>query len=402
MNSRLTLNRLQCGFVRTARKVGCTGLGCLLVVGCAPDHRITLEQFLTRTAQHIDIQPPEEERPATPVNIDRVLGSYRVGQADVLNVVLSGADQAGLLPPFQARVDRNGQIDIPIAGAVNVLDMELEDVEDAIRTAYVPAVFSEVVVHVELTSVDTTSVLVVGAVSDPGLIPLRRTERNLLHAIAAAGGMSEQACGSATLRSLRRLDSEVTLNLRDPAELQKALAMDPLEAGDIITVHAAQPNVVYVGGLVLRAGPQPYLPGTEVTVLQALAAAGGLRTDIFPTEGTLVRRRPDGTDDFVKLDLDRLALGQDLNIALAPGDILWVPDTWQTRVQDFVNRNFFLRAGISVNYNVTGIEYLNRHSQQSRGNSGGGLQDAFDPLGFLAQNAALQGIQGTLATQPTP
>jgi len=230
-------------------------------------------------------------------------------------------------------------------------------------------------------------------VTQPGLVQLRRTERNMLYALIGAGGVSELASGAATLRRLRDPEAEETYNLTDPAQLQAALALAPLEHGDIIQVHAAPLNTVFVGGLVQRAGPQPYPAGTEVNVLQVLAAAGGLRTDVHPKEGTLVRRMPDGTDAHIKLDLDRLAMGADPNLTLAAGDIVWVPETFETRLADFINRNIFIRAGVSVNYNVSGVEFLNRRSQQSRGlGGGGGLQDTFDPLGFLSRGAALQDL----------
>lgn len=368
--------------------------------GCAAEHRISLAEF--RQQLHAAPLAPQEGQPDAPrINVDRLLGPYKVGPGDVINVIIARG-VTGAEPPniFRARIDRAGDIDFPMVGTVKVEGMELEDVEDAIRAALVPGVLTEATVYVELADVDTTDVLVIGAVSEPGLIPLRRTQRNMLYAIALSGGMSDLASGQATLRRIRQPDAAATFDLRDPVQLQHAIALEPLEAGDIIDVQAAKPNTVFVGGLVTRAGPQAYPTGTEVTILQALAAAGGVRTDVFPKEGTLIRRMPDGQDVHVKLDLNRLALGRDPNIALAPGDILWVPETWGTRVQSFINQNLFMRAGVSVNYTVTGIEFLNRHSLQSQRTGQGGLQDSFDPLGFLGRNTALQGIQGTLATQP--
>jgi protein involved in polysaccharide export with SLBB domain len=235
-------------------------------------------------------------------------------------------------------------------------------------------------------------VFLFGAVTEPGLVPLRRTERNLLYAIQGAGGITELASGEVTLRRVRRPAEEVTLDLTEPLQLQAALNLEPLQSGDIVYVHAARPNTVFVGGLVARAAPQEYPPGARINILQAIAAAGGLRTDIIPREGTLIRRLPDGTDVHVKLDMNRLAMGADPNLELAPGDILWVPHTLETRVQEFINRNIFMRAGVSVNYNVTGIEFLNRRRMQSARYGGTDLQDAYDPFGFLGQNAALQDI----------
>lgn len=384
---------LTCGLVLSLEGLAVAGL----TVGCRSEHRIRLSEFL-EMQQAMSAAPAEEVEEQPAVTVDQHLGPYKVGPGDVLTVTLTGT-QPGLLPPVVARVDRNGSIDLPVVGAVAVGDMELEDIEDRIRQAYVPRVYAEAVAHVELTTADPTNVLVVGAVTVPGLVHLRRTERNMLFAIVGAGGVSAEASGHATLRRIRRPNEAATYDLTDPTQLKVALALDPLESGDIVSVPAAQPNTVFVGGLVNRASPQIYPPGTKITALQALAAANGVRTDIFPKEGTLVRRMPDGKDVHVKLDLNRIARGDDPNIVLAAGDILWIPETWDTRVEEFINRNIFLRAGVSVNYNVTGIEFMNRRSlQTSNRGSTGTLQDRFDPLGFLSQPTATQ----SLGSSPSP
>jgi len=359
-----------------------------LAFGCAHEHRISLGEFLE--SQRAAPEVPREIPPAP--SFEQYLGPYLVGQGDVLQIALSGSDGLGSLGEIRARVDRNGDIQLPIVGPLKVAGMELEDVEDAISGAFSPAVFKEAICHVALASVATTNVLVSGAVLQPGLVPLRRTECDMLHAVVGAGGATELASGQATLHRVRRPGHTVTFNLTDPEELALALALDPIEDGDIIYVHPAQPNTIFVGGLVNRAGPQEYPLGTEVTVLQALAAAHGTRTDVFPKYGTLVRRGPNNKDYHVKLDLERIHTGEDPNIQLAAGDILWVPETFETKVQDFLNRNIFMRAGVSVTYNVTGIEFLNRRRMQSGRYGGSTLQDTFDPLGFLTPNTALQNV----------
>lgn len=373
----------------------CIGAAAVIAAaGCqTADYRISLDEFLA--GEQAAASPVELPSPETTQRAASAFSLYRVGTGDVLEVKTIGGGGEEIYPIMNIRVGRDGTIDLPNLEPLKVGDMELEDVERTIKSAYVPNVHRELVVNVMPLSVNTTKVLVVGAVTEPGLIALRRTDRNVLFAIVGAGGVTGIASGQATLRRLSDAESEETYDLTDPAQLQAALAAPPLEHGDIIEVHAATPNTVFVGGLVRVIGPQTYEDRGRVNLLQALAAAGGLREDVGPKEGTLVRRLPDGSDVHVKLDLERLACGLDPNLTLAAGDILWVPQTFETRVRDFINRNIFLRAGVSVNYNVTGVEFLNRGSAQARSLSGGGgLQDSFDPLGFLTQNAALQSLTG--------
>ena len=378
--------------------VSCLLLGTAALVvatGCV-EHRIGLEEFLEREHAARNAESADLAQ-APPVNLDSRLGPERLGVGDVIDISLTGSDGAPIFPQIRTRVGRDGRVGVPVVGQVDVGDRELVDAEARILDAFVPDIYKEAACHVALVSTSGTDVLVIGAVAMPGLVSLHRNQRNLLYAVAGAGGISQLSSGEVTLQRIRQPDTVLTFNLTNPIELRNALALDPLEPGDIIHAHAAEPNTIFVGGLVARAGPQSYPTDTNVSVLQALAAASGLRTDVAPKEGTLVRRMPDGSDVHVLLDLDRIATGDAPNLTLAAGDILWVPETFETRVHDFLNRNLFLRAGVSVNYNVTGVEFLNRRSMQTQRGGGGSLQDSFDPFGFLGQNSLLQTISTTAA-----
>ena len=370
------------------------------LAGCT-DHRISLVKFQEieeEQARKVPATQPATTPEQAKAVIDQALGPYKVGPGDVLHVVLTGVGQDMQIPPLDVRLDRNGDVELPGVGKVHVGGLVLEDAEHMLREAYVPKVYRETVVHLSTVEAETTNVLVVGAVTLPGLAHLKRTERNLLYAIVAAGGVSDQASGEVLLRRIRRPGDSSKLQLTEPQGLQVALGLEPLETGDIVTVHAATPNTIFVGGLVNAPRPQIFPQGVPVTVLQALAGSGGLRTDVTPREATLIRRMPGGRDVHVKLDLDRMTTGRDPNITLAAGDILWVPDTVETRVQDWINKNVFFRvganatAGYSANYNMNGVDYLNKaaKSQFGRSTQSSSLMDQFDPFGFLLQNQALQ------------
>jgi protein involved in polysaccharide export with SLBB domain len=334
---------------------GLAGVGLamtVMLVGCA-DHRICQRDFqrMQRVGMRAETAKPTTAPAAEAAMLDRELGPYRIGPGDIVQVTVTVPQEAAVsqvVPALLVRVKSDGTINMPLAGSIKVADLTLEDAEQAVLAAYVPKSYRQANVLIQVTQAAPTNVLVLGAVVNPGLVPLSRTERNLLFAMARAGGASQSASGAVTLRRIRQTDT-VTLNLRDPEQLKAALAIEPLEQGDIVTVQAAKPNTVFVGGLVLASSPQSYAPGTEITLLQAVAAAGGLRTDVTPREATLIRRM-DGKDVHVKLDLDRIATGKDDNITLAAGDILWVPHTFGTRVQEFINQNLKIGASAHASY----------------------------------------------------
>lgn len=313
--------------------------------------------------------------------------AYRVGPGDVLKVTLTGlTGLESLAEPLDlsARVNRNGRINLPMAGSVHVGDLEIEDVEKAIINAYVPKYVNTIGVSAEMGEYATTDVVVVGAALLPGIVKLNRSQRDVLHAVVAAGGMTQEASGEIKLQRISDQGEKIALNVRRMRDLKAALLLEPLRSGDIVTVVAAQPNTIFVGGLVNSPGPKEFPQGTKINALQALAAGGGIVEAVMPTEATLIRRMPDGEDLFVRIDLEKTKQGADPNVELAAGDIFWVPETVGTRIMDFVNRTLFLRAGMTVTYNVTGVEFLNRRGLQGNRNGNNNVQNSVDPLGFLA------------------
>jgi protein involved in polysaccharide export with SLBB domain len=367
--------------------------GLVALAGCA-DHRVGIAELqqIERSAQSVAPEQNAEQMAATAAMLDRQLGPYRVGVGDLLTISMMGLNETTSFEPRPVRVNRNGEIHLPQVGLVQVGGLELEDAETAVTAAYVPNVYKDSVAHVGLIEANTTKVVVTGAVPLPSMIALPNTERNMLHAINLAGGLTPMASGKVTLRRLRNPTQEVTLNLSDPLELRAALSLDPLTNGDMINVAAATPNTVFVGGLVNGPRPQIYPDGVQMSVLQILAGAGGLRDDLTPREATLIRRMENGSDVHVKLNLDKIKRGEDPNILLAAGDILWVPHTVETRIQEFINNNIFVRAGIS--YSASGDEdYI--HGDSFRfGNS---LEDSFDPFGFLTRSSAIRSLGTSFA-----
>jgi len=386
----------------------CWMVACV-AVGCQQnDHRVRLETFLDMSEPVATTQPSGVPAAWAP-------GPYNVGSGDVLRLLISGpgAEQLGIMPTaagartaaasspgLLVRVDRNGGVTLPMVGRLEVSGKTLDEIATMVAEAYSPKYITEATVQVDVAMYHPTTVLVLGEVVDPGPVPLQRNQRSVLQAILRAGGPTPFASDQVVLVSASDPQNKQIFQINHVEGLIEAAQLDRLGEQDIVWLGRRGSDFVYVNGLVGMSRPVPVPRGSSLTVLQALAASGGLRTDVTPREATLVRHTADGQDVHVKLDLDRIRNGSDTNIQLAAGDILVVPDTLETRVQDFINRNFFFRAGVSatVSYNVSGIEFLNRPSQQVGDGGGESISDLFDPFGGLTRSALLQNIP----TQPPP
>lgn len=385
--------------------------GCIDTFGIAnwSDPRLTLEEFLeleeeVRVASEPATQPASQDLEAMRTMIDREMGPYRVGHNDVLTIALtevSGLVGGQAAHPARVRIDRNGDIDMPIVGKIHVDGMVLEDIEDLITEAYVPKVYREAIVTVDIASVETTDVIVRGMVRLPGLIPLRRTDRNLLFALLSAGGATELSSGVVRLTRVRYPGEEKVINVLTAEGVQEALSMPPLEDGDIVTVESKEASGVLLSGLInMSSGATTTFvdipPGKEgKSLLRVLAEAGGLRQDLYVREATLRRVLPDGREIAVRIDLIRTAAGKDPNITLQPGDILWVNHTFDTWWQQWFNSHVTLTAGASASwsYSAAGNDRLNHRDESPSASTPG---SGFDPFGILqrgfllnAQNAGL-------------
>ena len=120
-----------------------------------------------------------------------------------------------------------------------------------------------------------------------------------------------------------------------------------------VGVEEAAASVVYVGGQVQRAGAYP-LAGRR-GIMEHVLLAGGLLEQARMDQVALIRRNPDGRPMLRQINLQSFAgTGQGDDVALAPGDIIFVPrsriaeiNLW---IEQFVNRT--LQINRSFNYTI--------------------------------------------------
>ena len=142
--------------------------------------------------------------------------------------------------------------------------------------------------------------------------------------------------GASVTGAVVRPDGKVTLPLiketevlgMTPGELEKVLAAKLnqfIHGADVtVVVREVHSKKIYIVGAVNRVGPVPLL--SEMTVLQALAEAGGV-TDYAKRKKIYVLRSENGKQLKLPFNYDAVVKGEhiDQNLTLRPDDTIVVP-----------------------------------------------------------------------------
>lgn len=190
---------------------------------------------------------------------------YVLGRDDVVEVTLVGRTDYG----NRARVQADGSIQLPLIGKLVAADKTTAELADSVRTALKNGgYFADPIVSIEVVAYASRYVTVLGAVGQPGLVPINRPYR-ISEILARVGSVREGAADYLIVRGEK--GEEKRLFIKDLATGD--LTADPyVSPGDKIYAPLAEQFFVY--GAVQ--GPGAFPISSEMTVRQAIARAGGL------------------------------------------------------------------------------------------------------------------------------
>jgi len=199
----------------------------------------------------------------TPMESD---GEYQLGAGDLLRINVFG------YPDMSAdvRVDEAGSITYAYVGQLEVGGHSARDVETLVAQRLVNGGFiRSPQVSVLVADYRSQRVSVMGQVARPGPYPLRKAS-SVIDLLAEAGGViNPTAADEATL--LRTDGSKISIDLYELFNGNPSQNI-PVIAGD--TIYVPNAPMIYIYGEVQRPGTMRLERG--MTVLQALAAAGGI------------------------------------------------------------------------------------------------------------------------------
>lgn len=229
-----------------------------------------------------------------------------LGPGDVVRVSVYQNPDLNL----ETKVSESGEITFPLIGSVTVGGSSITRAQDLIAKQLRDGNFVlKPQVNIMLVQVRSSQVSVLGQVGRPGRYPMEAAKSKVSEMIALAGGVLSVGSEQVALmgkRGGRDFKANIDLN-KLLLNGQSQLDLD-VEGGDILYVDRAP--FLYVYGEVQR--PGQYRLEQGMTILQALASAGGL-TQRGTDRGLRVHRRDgNGAVQTVELDLNAPAQRDDV------------------------------------------------------------------------------------------
>lgn len=249
---------------------------------------------------------------------------YVIGPMDLLEIKVFELPELNQT----VRVSEDGSITIPLLGKVMVEGLTQNSVEEKLGELLDEKYIKNAKVFVFIKEYQSQCVAVLGAVTNPGTYELvgRRT---LLQIISQAGGFTEKAGDKLfVLREGKNgITANISIDLNDLLINGNQKLNIPLEANDVINVPVDEIIQVFVFGMVKNPGALQVKKSKKVTLLQAIAQAGG--TDDGASEGSVVikRRSERGKEIDIKVNLKDIIKGKSPDMELKEGDVVYVPES---------------------------------------------------------------------------
>ena len=241
----------------------------------------------------------------------------RIGQGDLLDVAVFGVGDFNQ----SVRVSQSGDVILPLIGQAHVANLTPQEAQDLIARKLVQGNFyKHPQVTVFIKEYATQGVSVLGEVNKPGVYP-RLGDRRLFDMISAAGGYTPRAGTTVTITRREQPDKPQTVTLSNNPVKSQASNVEVFP-GDTIVV--SQAGIVYVVGDVSKPSGFAMQNNENMSVLQALAMAGGANPTAKLDSARLIRKNAAGMQE-IPMPLKQILQAKATDQALQPGDILFVP-----------------------------------------------------------------------------
>ncbi|MDD8020665.1 MAG: polysaccharide export protein [Acidobacteriota bacterium] len=251
---------------------------------------------------------------------DYFIREYKIGPRDLLEIKVFE------LPEFDqtARVGEDGSITLPLIGNVQIGGLTRDEAEKKLSDLLGRYV-KKAQVSIFIKEYQSSRVAIIGAVEKPGMYELvgRRT---LLQMISQAGGFKDTAANEVYI--LREGQdgntASISIDLEDLLINGNQNLNIPVQANDVINIPVDKLVNVYVFGEVKQPGALQVKMSKKITLLQAIAQAGGLSENASKRGVIIKRRDKSGQEINISINLNDIIKGKKKDIPLKEGDVIIV------------------------------------------------------------------------------
>lgn len=252
------------------------------------------------------------------------VNEYRIGRRDLLEIKIFELPELNQT----VRVSEDGSITMPLLGKVMVEGLTKDTIEQKLANLLDERYLKNARVSVFIKEYQSKLVAVIGAVEKPGMYEIIGRQ-NLLQMISKAGGLTWRAGNK--LFVLREGKNGITANLS--IDLEDLLINGnqklniPLKANDVIAIPVEKIIHVFVFGMVKKPGSLNINASKGITLLQAIAQAGGLAEGAKKRGIMIKRKNKSGKGIEIKANLKDIIKGKKPDIELMEGDVVFVPES---------------------------------------------------------------------------
>lgn len=251
------------------------------------------------------------------------LPQYPLGAGDEVRIAVAEAPQ---LDGTQ-RVAGDGTVTLAYVGKFAAAGLTPAELERSLTALLEADYFTRATVTVEVTEMRSRPITVLGAVAKPGALAYDE-RRTLLGALAAAGGVTGERGKSLTV--LRRAENGLSDQIEIPLDELLAGAAPhldlPLFPNDVVNVEPAGKITVYLLGEVTSRGALEFRSTERVTLLTAIARAGGITDHASPL--IRIRRETAEGPREIEVHYRRLLAGREDDQPLVDGDVIVVKEAF--------------------------------------------------------------------------
>jgi len=244
---------------------------------------------------------------------------YRIGPKDLIEFSVFKLQEMNT----QARVSSSGFITLPLLGKLKVEGLTAFELEELVAEKLREKYIKDPQVTVFIKEYISRRAFVIGAVHRPGAYQILG-DKNLVQLLAEAGGLTEFVAGDTI--SVIRGEEKITVDMRDIFDEYKHEANIGIQADDLVIIPQERTKYIYVIGEVKNPGLTGIKKAGNITLLEAIARAGGF-TEKAAKSNVIFHRKEKGQIRIFKFDVKDIIYGKNKDFDVREGDIIYVKES---------------------------------------------------------------------------